>query len=256
MFIKNPPHGSYCGCVVDEHDRKIIPVPKAKTKDNTGSGGGSAFVGAILGTKGSGKTVLMRNCLTHIWRGTFDLILVISPTWGQQEEIWRGTIGDEAHAGPGIDGSKGIVIFDRLHVAHLEAIKNLHMKKLEANPPRVFNSLLIIDDSGFFLRDHSDEARLLDEFVLTCRHYNCSLIWSSQCLTQLSPSLRKNLNWMVSFPQNNSRELILMHSEWQPFETEDFLQFKSFMRSIPEYNYVCLEINSGVVHRSDILQQK
>ena len=82
--------------------------------------GDDPFVGVIVGRKGSGKTSLLLDLLKTVWKKTFNLIVIVSPTFSLQ------SLSSE------ISDGRGIVIISEFRpciIQELETFQNEKIKK-------------------------------------------------------------------------------------------------------------------------------
>ena len=79
--------------------------------------GDDGFVGIICGMKGSGKTTLLMDLLSTVWKHVFNLIVIVSPTFGLQD------LSSEI-----IDG-RGILVFSEWRKCILDEIVQFQDEK-------------------------------------------------------------------------------------------------------------------------------
>ena len=143
------------------------------------------FVGAVLGARRSGKTTLAMDFLLSMWRYRFDMIVVLSCTIPMQPEFWQRIAGT------------GILLCETLDMGSLEKLKCF----MQGRGGEV---LLLCDDLGKLASWWSRRTMtkqgtedVLTHFAYASRHYNISLLYLTQDLTQLSTGYRKNFDFVV-----------------------------------------------------------
>lgn len=145
------------------------------------------FVGAILGQRRSGKTTLLVDLLLSYWRRRFSMIVIVSRTIALQEDVWRRL------------GGEGVLLYEKLDMQFLRKLKDF---MAGSGGPR--EVLLVCDDIGkianYFHRQimgRSGEEDQLSFLAYASRHYNISLLYLAQDLTQMGMSYRKNFDFVI-----------------------------------------------------------
>jgi hypothetical protein len=143
------------------------------------------FVGAILGARRGGKTTLAVDLLLGMWRYRFDMIVILSRTIPLQEEFWQRIAGT------------GVLLCETLDMNLLSKLKGF----MEGRKGEV---LLLCDDLGklasWWARrtmSKTGNEDILTHFAYASRHYNISLLYLTQDLTQLSTGYRKNFDFVI-----------------------------------------------------------
>jgi len=145
-----------------------------------------SFVGAIIGARRSGKTSLALDLLLSIWRYRFDMIVIISRTLPMQEDVWRKVAGT------------GVLLCEHLNMELIRKLQNFMRDRGQGR-----EVLLICDDIGkianFWARrvmakGTEDELTFL---AYASRHYDISLLYLSQDVTQMSSGYRKNFDFVI-----------------------------------------------------------
>ncbi len=171
------------------------------------------FVMAIIGRRGSGKGHLCLDMLKHFYRGMFDFIVWISPTFQMQAMTLN------------LEDNTGVVVFTEWRP---EIITSLYLylgprNKGDREGREKEQCLLILDDVGL----KGKKGRLseqLDEIAFTSRHYGVSVIEMTQRITLLTTSVRSQLDALIMFREENPRERINLMSSFGFGTKQDFFR--------------------------------
>ena len=168
--------------------------------------GDDAFIGIICGMKGSGKTTLLMDLLNTVWKHVFNLIVIVSPTFGLQD------ISSEI-----IDG-RGILVFSEWRPCIIDQIieyqteKRNKKREIENNEtifkpkvPEDHHILLIFDDIGSLGKEGKLSIQMAN-LSYVVRHYNVSMIELAQRVTLLSTGLSSQANFYIFFCEQNPNE--------------------------------------------------
>ena len=163
----------------------LLPVPSDEP-----------FIMAIIGRRGSGKGHLCLDMLKHFYKGMFDFIIWISPTFQLQAMTLN------------IEDNTGLVVFTewRPEIIHslwcYMALRNSGSREGRVEKEQC---LLVLDDVGL----QAKKGRLsdqLDNIAFTSRHYGVSVIEMTQRITNLSTSVRSQLDALIMFREENPNE--------------------------------------------------
>ena len=133
------------------------------------------FLAYICGNTASGKTNLAKYIVKSLFKSKkYDYILVFSPTSG---------ISD--------DGSYSFLPKELIHnTINENKIRNL-MTFQKRNPNK--KALIVFDDClGMFRKD----SPTLNNFIISHRHYRCSVIFLSQYMKGINPTWRSNFSYL------------------------------------------------------------
>lgn len=181
---------------------------------------------AIVARRGSGKTVLLSDILISN-KGRFALVVIVSPTIDLQDEFWAD-----------ID-ARGILCFRELSNELVESLREFMLTE-EMKGEEI---LLCLDDLGFEARTKSGEE--LDRLVFIARHYHISCVQLAQKYTQLSPSMRSQLDQLYLFYCCHGPSLSMIHQEFGV--TKTFHEFRDEVLSLKAYELILLESIGGRV---------
>jgi len=144
-----------------------------------------SFVGAIVGTRHTGKTSLALDLLLSVWRYHFDMVVIVSRTITLQDDIWKRMAGT------------GILIQPTLDMEFLEKLRNFMSYNRDKE------TLVLCDDIGrianFWSRRIMAKGGVEDELTYLAyasRHYGISLLYLSQDVIQMAPGYRKNFDFV------------------------------------------------------------
>ena len=153
------------------------------------------FVMAIIGRRGSGKGHLCIDLLKHFYKGMFDFIVWISPTF----QLQAMTLNLEDHT--------GVVVFSQWRPKIITSLYQYMYSRNSGDREgrEKEHCLLILDDVGLQAKKGklSDQ---LDQIAFTSRHYGVSLIEMTQRITSLSTSVRSQLDALIMFREENPLE--------------------------------------------------
>ena len=162
----------------------------------------------LVGKKGSGKSHLCCEWLLTHWKGVYDEIIFISPTFrAQYDKLWKKLAPD------------GITVYEEVNEELFKSI----LKKVEAREGDV---LLVLDDLGAELRQLKEKT--LNTLVSNSRHYRLSIVALHQRLTQAPTSIRANADSIVMFSANSYVEMDYL---WKMVSTVEKKRFNKMFRS-------------------------
>ena len=151
----------------------------------------------IVGVTGCGKTCYLLKMLENDYKGHFDYIFLICPTY-----LWNKTYQEWEYK----DDKKFFIIpCDQDEVENFLKFVTHHYKDT--------NSLIILDDcaSSQYVKNRSSEIVRL---AFSARHYGFSTIIITQQLTSITKPYRTNTQILVSFynPDKNDMKTLLEES--------------------------------------------
>jgi signal recognition particle GTPase len=158
-----------------------------------------SHVTILAGRKGSGKTFLLVKLLKSCWKDVYDHIIIVSPTFKQQE-IWK-TIS-----------KKGVTLY--------EDFDEDVLGKIEEQMRGYAHPLLITDDIGEELSKVS--PRKINKLVSNSRHGPYSIICLHQKLTQSPTIIREQTDTYIMFGSNSRRERDALFNEMSTMEPREF----------------------------------
>jgi hypothetical protein len=194
-----------------------------------------AFAMGVCGRRGSGKSYFVVDLLKYFYRGIFDLIIWISPTFLLQDICTTG-LGD----------CTGLIIIPEWKPEIIQVLfaymfqRNVNAEKEGRQKER---ALLILDDVGA-LGKKGKLSEQLDNVAFVSRNYGVSVIEVVQRITLLSTGMRSQLDCLLIFKEQNPQERINL------FRSLGFCEKKEFHETIErhtdeKYSWIGLKNESG-----------
>ena len=137
----------------------------------------------IVGRRGSGKTVLLRN-LMYIMRDKVDFAIAFCPTVESRSML-------KEHLPEGC-------IFDRLVQSKVDETVAVAAQMAAKGVKR---SILMIFDDVLYEKS-AFKSKAIRELFFNGRHYHISVLLLTQYLLDIEPSLRSNVDFCVTFKDN------------------------------------------------------
>lgn len=152
------------------------------------------FLTVCFGKVGSGKTSFIKY-VCHQLESEFDYVLCISPTGFSDsynflpEECVKQNYSDD-------------MVLDMMKY-----------QKEKKKKQKLKNALLILDDILGSINIRSD--KVLEKLITTFRHYNISIIITTQYPLKIPPYVRANLFYAVFFQQSNESNYDCLEEEYK-----------------------------------------
>jgi hypothetical protein len=179
----------------------------------------------IAGRPGSGKTQLVLRLLKTVWKGCYDKIYIISPTFAAQfQDVWSQL------------DSQGVEVYMEMNDG---LISLLHNKCIEHTKAK-HDTLIVIDDCGEDMRRINPQAFNL--LVSNSRHCRCSIVHLVQKITQSPTAFRSNCDTIIAF---GATSYIDREALWRELSTVDRKTFfQMFSKSTSDkYAYMSCTIS-------------
>ena len=190
-----------------------------KTKKFLGIIDNTNHITLLIGRKGSGKTFLLIEILLSDWKGVYDDIIIVSPTFKLQNSAWGK-----------IDTSSGFKIYDNFDEKTLVGIYNNALE----NPTR--KKLLILDDNGEDIK--KIRQNIFNKLVSNSRHMNLSMVVLLQKLTQAPCILRSNADTFACFSACSIRERDALFNEIGTLDKKEFAKHFNHCTAMPHCAFV------------------
>jgi hypothetical protein len=195
----------------------LSSVFKAKDKDDVSSNDpflketkGSIML--ICGKKRTGKSTLALNLLSSnkIFKGYFGNIFMISPSKEEKTKQLREELekDDKYYTDLNQDNISKITTFIKAE----QAAQKMKEKRLGKKLPPIYN-LLWLDDVVADL-PRSMKKNCITNLFYNHRHYNLSIICTTQSYKQVAPNLRKQSDILYIFPMANKKEREAIQEDW------------------------------------------
>lgn len=178
----------------------------------------------ICGTKGSGKSHLTCKLLLTAWKGIYDEIIFVSPTFKSQLKILWSKLDPE-----GIE-------------CHEDLTDEFVLSFLNQQQVSTRRTLLILDDVGDQQRRLKGDA--WNKLVSNSRHYDLSIICLHQKLTQSDTITRQNADTIICFPSASYQERECLYRERSSVDRKSFMQMFCSCTQKP-YTFMCCTIKKS-----------
>ena len=180
-------------------------------------------ISLICGAKGSGKSQLTLKLLLDHYRGVYDDITFVSPTFKAQLSLW------------GKLDPAGITVYEDLTQQFAD---NFLLQQSTSTT----NSLLILDDVG-------NQQRLLkgdtwNKLVSNSRHYRLSIMCLHQKLTQSDIITRTNADTVICFPSCSYQEREALYKARSSVDRKTFMNLFERATDKP-YSFLVCTVNRG-----------
>jgi hypothetical protein len=166
----------------------------------------------ISGKKRTGKSTLALNMLSSpkIFKGYFGNIWLISPSKEEKSKQLREELDK--------DGK----YFTELNEANIKSItdfitaeqhsKKMREKKIGRKLPDIYNCIWLDDVVADLPR--SMKKNVITNLFYNHRHYNLSIICTTQSYKNIAPNLRKQADLLYIFPMANKKEVEAIQEDW------------------------------------------
>lgn len=197
------------------------------------------FLLLIIAPVKSGKSVLITNLITKMYKNVFDQVILISPTCKFDKSLR-----------PIYDDLENVIIDDMENLDDKVKVIIDEQKNISDDDKR--HICIILDDClGFFYRNS-----YIDFLCTRFRHYKASLIITTQNFRSLSNKIRNNATSSIIFKTNNDLEYKKIKEEY----SGQFLDFdKLYKKATSEkYNFLYLDFQNVRAFKNftDLLYEK
>ena len=165
--------------------------------------------GVLLSPSGGGKSVLLANLISKVYRGCFERIYILSPsidvdsTWVPVKKYIEDVMKVKE-----TDDEK--LYFSDYNPDDLEKIistqSKLILQQKKQKDTKLYSVLVVVDD---FADDpiFSRHSKLLHSLFTRGRHNSISTIVSTQKFTAIAPIIRVNATFLIVYRLRNSKDL-------------------------------------------------
>jgi hypothetical protein len=160
-----------------------------------------------------GKTTLLIKLLKFFWLNKFNKIYIFCPTYAQDSK-WSD-LDAEVKTGK-------ISVHPEVKDKLLKKIWNQCSKKKLSNPN--YHTMILMDDcvGQPDFKTHSDQG-ILNKIVCKGNHLNITTVWSVQKITNVSPTMRLQVEALLAFYISDMREKKSLYQEfgagtWKQFQ--------------------------------------
>lgn len=176
-----------------------------------------AFIQLILGKSRSGKTHLLVDMLMTIYKGRWDRIYLVCPTFRANLRKHWGKMDTSR--------KQGWTVYESFSPSILHDL----IAKQQRHPDR--HICVILDDViGYSLQRKAQDAQLavFASLVANFRHHRISLVLLSQKLTSVPTIFRSQCDSIVSFAMSNHRDSESLRKEIASTEHPSYQSFSKW----------------------------
>ena len=202
------------------------------------------FVMLLAAPRRSGKSYLVNKLLIEGGIGKqYDHIIIASPTMEFKDEY---EIEDKL---PKVKIHKFTNnLKDNVQILMMEQKRANKLHFEQPTKYKAVHTLLILDDCiDSKLMQYRSSENIADELAERGRHYNMSLIVSSQSLSSISPSLRKNAELIILFSPTNYADVERVLGEYVPSDARR--EFRDLSRHIYVTPYSFMIVDNSPARR-------
>jgi hypothetical protein len=186
----------------------------------------------ILGGVGSGKTTILMNILNEISNDTFHRAIIFSSNKLDAKMV--DTISEDVEL-YGADKSKLDTVIAEIRQDALNA------KRSKKKIPKI---LLVLDDVAGDGNFFNSNKSLFNNFILSTRHYNTTVILTTQKYKLIPPVIRVNANiWFINRLSPEERKQIFIDL---PFP-KDRLEKAYNLATSKAYNWLQINLSKGLL---------
>lgn len=204
------------------------------------------FVSIFVAPRKSGKTFLINKLIQNVWAKQFEYIVIASPTLEFVDDYPVEQYVE--------DKSKLLKVHEGLETTLKRLIEDQKRTQLlhKENPDEYdeVSTLLILDDIiDSKLMKWGSTNNITDLIAERGRHFNLSLVLTSQFLSAISPSVRRNAETLTMFAPINFAEVDRTLQEYVP--TQWRFEFQERLADMFRERFAFLIIDGSVGRRTD-----
>jgi hypothetical protein len=166
----------------------------------------------ISGKKRTGKSSLALSLLssTKIFKGYFGNVFLISPSKEEKTKALREELDKEGKYFTDLNQMNIDTILN--YIKNEESLKKQKEKKIGKKLPPIYNCIWLDDVVADLPR--SMKKNCITNLFYNHRHYNVSIIVTTQSYKQIAPNLRKQSDILYIFPMANKKEKEAIQEDW------------------------------------------
>lgn len=196
------------------------------------------FTLCALGGIGSGKSSFVYTMVNKLYKNYWDEVVVVCATLDSQE-VWEKV-------------NQRSVLFlnafdDDAVMDYIKEIEQEQLKRVEAGKNRL-RVLMVLDDIVF---DGFNKNRVgtLEKLIMTCRHYNISIIMALQHSKQISSGMRDQIfHWIVfRVVQNDLMKIADEHSNL--LRTDQFINMYNDIQKQGPHEFLVIDYKKPIQNR-------
>lgn len=210
----------------------------------------------LLGSRGTGKSTVLYNLITHICQPKYTRLVIISSTAGIGDRTWETIIEKLGRGGVNFSIHNDIENIDKIIDNLIEEARarfdeggegklyKLMMNPLESEKKKskyeVIDYIVVFDDCSKYIRSQ----KRLELLCKTLRHYNSFIFIATQSLVDLSPPLREAANFSLLFAGMGEKRLKIFYDEKiNKISQEDFEELYNTVTSV-KYNFLFIDVDN------------
>jgi hypothetical protein len=166
----------------------------------------------ISGKKRTGKSSLALSLLSSpkIFKGYFGNVFLISPSKEEKTKSLRSELEKEGKYFTDLNQMNIDTILN--YIKNEESLKKQKEKKIGKKLPPIYNCIWLDDVVADLPR--SMKKNCITNLFYNHRHYNVSIIVTTQSYKQIAPNLRKQSDILYIFPIANLKEKEAIQEDW------------------------------------------
>jgi hypothetical protein len=166
----------------------------------------------ISGKKRTGKSSLALSLLSSpkIFKGYYGNIFLISPSKEEKTKSLRNELEKEGKYFTDLNQQNIDTILN--YIKNEESLKKQKEKKIGKKLPPIYNCIWLDDVVADLPR--SMKKNCITNLFYNHRHYNVSIIVTTQSYKQIAPNLRKQSDILYIFPISNLKEKEAIQEDW------------------------------------------
>jgi hypothetical protein len=195
----------------------LSSIFKAKDKDDVDRNqpflkGTKGSIMLISGKKRTGKSTLALTLLSSpkLFKGYFGNIWLISPSKEEKSKQLREELDKEGKYFTELNEANIRSITD--YIKNEQNNKKLREQKLGRKLPEIYNCLWLDDVVADLPR--SMKKNVITNLFYNHRHFNLSIIATTQSYKNIAPNLRKQADLLYIFPMGNLKEMEAIQEDW------------------------------------------
>lgn len=191
----------------------------------------------IQGSVGSGKTSLLYSLLNSYQKNNFFDVIYFYNRVSDSDKVWLKFEKEKKTAVEVFNNYRD----DRL-LYQIDVIDKVQNKRREKKK-RPLNILFVFDDMAYSNIVSRGKSTALDQLVINRRHYNVSLIVTSQTYKALNINLRTNNLSHLVLLRANLKDLKMIAEDHNAgmIEEDDFVELYNEVKKKGKYNFLVVD---------------
>jgi len=191
----------------------------------------------IQGSVGSGKSSCLYSLIKNYQEKNFFDIIYFYNRVSDSDKVWETFDKDKKTA---------VEIYNSYNNKHLlELIDNIDkvQKERRGNKKRPLNILFVFDDMAYSNIVSKSKSTALDQLVINRRHYNVSLLITSQTYKALNQNLRTNNLSHLLLMRANLKDLKMIAEDHNAgmVEENEFIDMYKYCKEKGKYDFLVVD---------------